>query len=284
MESTLLGKVPLDVLLLIMKSVPDFGTLNSLIRSGKTFHHLWKTNEYGICGPVSKKHFGPLWDDAHRLLLFQWELKRDSENEWDIRKLFGPTNDDKEQEHVGIGILSGGTNVGITESVELLKYAEKIDLGEGKLMLQVQETGEYVYSYASADIMRTDRALLRLWLLLLACGPYWVEMRAELLYRSRRVPLSGHLANTVETHINLSRGQINTNRFLCYSLSELEDMYTTSSAAWYIWSEFPGTIKQGGGHYWEVWGERDNMGVQLKAEMYLWNKIVEARGALAEVR
>lgn len=282
MESTLLRKVHPDILLLIMKSVPDFGTLNSLTRSSKIFHHLWETNEYGICGAISKKHFGPLWDDAHRLLLFQRELKRDSENEWDIRKLFGPTNDDKEQEYVGIGILSGGTNVGITESVELLKYAKKIDLGEGKLILQTRETGEYVYHYGSTDIMRTDRALLRLWLLLLACGPDWVEERAGLLYHSRKISPSVHRADTFETHGG--RARLNAKNFLCYSLGELEDMYTTSIAAWYIWSEFPGTMKQGGGHFWEVWGGRDNMEVQLKAEVHLWNKIVEARGALAEAK
>lgn len=282
MESTLLRKVHPDILLLIMKSVPDFSTLNSLTRTSKIFYRLWETNEYGICGTISKKHFGPLWDDAHRLLLFQRELKRDSENEWDIRKLFGPTNDDKEQEYVGIGILSGGTNVGITESVELLKYAKKIDLGEGKLILQTRETGEYVYHYGSVDIMRTDRALLRLWLLLLACGPDWVEERAGLLYYSRKISLLDHRADTFETHGG--RARLNAKEFLCYSLGELEDMHTTSIAAWYIWSEFPGTMKQGGGHFWEVWGERDNMEVQLKAEVHLWNKIVEARGALAEAK
>lgn len=279
MEPTLLRKLSPDILLLIMKSVPDFGTLNSLVRSSKPFRHLLGVNEYGICGEISKRQFGPLWDDACQLLLFQRELKRDSETEWDIRKLFDPTNGGGE--YVGIGILSGGTKVGIAESVELLKYAKKINLGEGKYTPQARETGGYVYSYAPADVMRTDRALLRLWLLLLACGPDWVEERAVLSYCDRKILPLDHLID--------SGGVVGAYRwrdaraFLRFSLGELEDMYAVSNAAWYIWSESPGTIKQGA-HYWEVWGLWDNLGVQLKANMYLRNKIMECRKTLAQTR
>lgn len=276
MEFTPLKKLSPNILLLIMKSVPDFGALNSLVRSSRLFRRLLEVNEYGICGAISKKLFGPLRDDARQLLFLQCELKRDSETEWDIRKLFEPSNDSDE---LGIGILSGGTKVGIVESVEFLKYAEKINLGEGKLILQAGEYGEYVYSYGSADVMRTDRALLRLWLLLLACGPDWVEERAMMLHRNRKTFDHADSEGVVETHI--SHGHRNTKNFLCYSLGDLEDMWMTSYAAWYIWPGFPGTIKQGGAHYWEVWGERDDTMVQLEAEVHLWNKIVECREALA---
>lgn len=279
MEFTLLKKLSPDILLLIMKSVPDFGTLNSLVRSSRLFRHLLEVNEYGICGAISKKLFGPLWGDARQLLFLQHELKRDSEIEWDIRKLFEPSGGGDE---LGVGILSGGTKVGIAESVEFLKYAERINLGEGKLILQAGEAGEYVYNYPSVDIMRTDRAVLRLWSLLLTCGPDWVEERAMMLHHNHKISHYADSEGVMETHTSYERQNSKTS--LCYSLGDLEDMWTISYAAWYIWSGFPGTIKEGGAHYWEVWEGRDDTMVQLKAEVYLWNKIVECREALAQAK
>lgn len=180
-----MNSLPCELILLVMKSLPDFSSLNSFIRCNQKFNILWKSNEYGICEAISRNQFGILFDDVYQLLVLQHEAKRGMECEWDIRKLF-ETNPDSDPdselypEEIGLGVLKGGTKIGILEAAQLLEDKNMRD----QMTAQVQ--GHESFAKISEIPGAWERGVLRYWIFLVGSVRNWLQTRAVFRYHDRR--------------------------------------------------------------------------------------------------
>lgn len=155
MRNSHLQSLSNELILAIMKMLPTFYDLNSLVRTNKFLSLVFESNQYGVCEKIARNQFGDVWDDANNLLQHGQRLcyfKPSSttrlgstvlhaDSSCPLSPIFlppvpssSPTNGDTEDypghskccgKPVGRGILSGGTKVGLAEAMMLMKFAKR---------------------------------------------------------------------------------------------------------------------------------------------------------------
>lgn len=296
MNTSLLWVTSNDIVLNIMEAAPDFPSLNAITRSCTKFCSLFENHQFGVCESVAKNQFGVLWKEALNLLFYQGKLKRQSEKrqweivnpeiEWGVRKHFW-TQDKYEgnEESIGLGILQGGTRVGIAESVELMNYARR--MASRNVEVVVKNGILWTGHFTPEDRLRSDRAFLRYWLLLLACSSNWDTRRTTVEIHRAQGTLTEYYVEQAGRDVKKKEEDEKNERlvaepFLQYPLCGLEDMLIIGNAkVW--WNQMPGSMEQAGGHYWQRWNESANMLVQLQAERYLEDAILDLRVAMVAI-
>jgi hypothetical protein len=110
-------------LLSLMKSLPDFSSLDSFIHRDQlqygSARSIWRTNEFSICESISKTEFGALWEDAVMLLHQQIESRCHS---FRIPSYY--FGNDR-------GILNGGSKIGFVEVVQMYGNRDMIRCWKG---------------------------------------------------------------------------------------------------------------------------------------------------------
>lgn len=212
------------------------------------------------------------------------------------------TNDDKQHSHghgkccgkpVGQGILSGGVGIGLAEATMLMKFVKR-SVGWKDLVLKhifADKSWKQVRhgirvsdapipdacSITTQESVRIDRALLRYYLLLLACAPDWVIERTNyhllfLNYKSFPSPVSSgendeRAGMTRDEIIESKRRRIEP--FIRYRGRDLSDLYVVGRATVGCCSQLPGTMDQGADHIYERWSNIDDACVQQEADIHI---------------
>lgn len=155
MRNSHLQSLSNELILAIMKMLPTFYDLNSLVRTNKFLGLVFESNQYGVCEKIARNQFGDVWDDANNLLqhgqrlcyfkpssrarLGSTILHADSSRPLPpILLPPAPSSSSKDGDTthcpghskccgkpVGRGILSGGTKIGLAEVTMLMKFAKR---------------------------------------------------------------------------------------------------------------------------------------------------------------
>lgn len=144
-----------ELILAVMKMLPTFYDLNSLVRTNKFFGLVFESNQYGVCEEIARNQFGDVWDDANNLLQHGQRLCHfipsssarigstvlHADFSRPLSPIFlppapssSPTNGNKARcpvhskccgKPVGRGILAGGTKIGLAEATMLMKFTKR---------------------------------------------------------------------------------------------------------------------------------------------------------------
>lgn len=304
-----------ELILAIMRKLHTFHDLNSLIRTNKFLGLVFESNPYGVCGAIARNQFRDVWDDASNLLRHGQRLCRFNPSsslgstplDSPLSPIFLPpqspsTSDDKQHspghgkccgKPTGQGILSGGVGIGLAEATMLMKFVKR-SAGWKDLVLKhifADKSWKQVRhgicvsdvpilntcSITTQESLRIDRALLRYYLLLLACAPDWVIERTNyhllfLNYKSFPSPVSSGEANE---HAGMTRDEIIESKrrriepFIRHRGRDLSDLYVVGRATVGCCSQLPGTMDQGADHIYERWSNIDDACVQQEADIHI---------------
>lgn len=164
-----------ELLLAVIKGLPNFSDLLSIILTHHVFNGVWRTNEFAVCEAISRNHFGPLWDNVRPLLVLQGTLKYHKEPMLGGHILFNECDPE-----LGNGLLEGGTKIGLQEVSQMVpQYHRQLGLWRDEYIKNVLEyTSECPPKWCSIHIValpispdeqfRIDRAILRYWFLLIS--------------------------------------------------------------------------------------------------------------------
>lgn len=287
---------------MVMKLLSSFHDLNSLIRASKIFSLIFKSNQYGVCEVIARSQFRETWDDTNKLLHHQRRVGQLCHAEPCVRTP-SLTAGDKEGSHEhdhgkcnkkpGVGIFEGGTKVGLAEATRLMKFTKRCSLWR-KLVKEhifIDYSWEHISrgipvseisisetcSIAPQESLRIDKAIIRYYLLVLACAPDWVDERKKynLLFSHYNIfsiaiaPVeTGDRASMTQQEL-LDRKRRRADLFLQYQIQEIRDIYVVCKATTGCWSQLPGTMQQGADHTWEQWTNIDDACVQQEAEIHI---------------
>lgn len=304
-----------ELILAIMRKLDTFYDLNSLVRTSKFIGLVFESNPYGVCGAIARNQFRDVWDDASNLLRHGQRLCRfkpsSSLGRTSVDSLLSPiflhpqsssTNDDKQHPHghgeccgkpVGKGILSGGVGIGLAEAKMLMKFVKRSEEWRDLVLKHIFAEKSWkqvrqgirvsdvpipnVCSITTQESVRIDRALLRYYLLLLACAPDWVIERTNyhllfLNYKPFPSPApsgedDGRAGMTRDEIIESKRRRIEP--FIRYRGRDLSDLYVVGRATAGCYSQLPGTMDQGADHIYERWSNIDDACVQQEADIHI---------------
>lgn len=227
-----LAGLPVELKIEILRQLPEFGCVNQLILTDGLFLEIVQKYQYSICESVIKNQLGALWKQARQLLVLQSKLNRAACG--------------YHAEPARLGILEGGSKVGIAEIFQIMSNAREIERVRGSFISVIRPYSiqfgaghipaiDLVYEGLTADnIFRIDRGYYSVWIILLACAP---GVR-ELLERRRIKALKGEGPGknlTIEEELEMhQKRHFNLEEYIQYESreTELEELLWVFGAAW----------------------------------------------------
>lgn len=224
--------LPVELKIEILRQLPEFDCVNQLILTDSLFQEVVQKYQYSICESIIKNQLGALWKQARQLLVLQSKLNRVARG--------------SHAETAGLGILEGGSKVGIAEIFQIMSNAREIGRVRGSFISVIRpysarfDAGhipaiDLVYEGLTADnIFRIDRGYYSVWIILLACAP---GVR-ELLEQRRIKALKGEDLGkdlTIEEELEIhQKGHFNLEEYIQYESreAELEELLWVFGAAW----------------------------------------------------
>ncbi|KAG0133219.1 hypothetical protein HOY82DRAFT_538325 [Tuber indicum] len=147
-----------------MKTLSDHPSLSAMVGRNQESYNVWKTNKFEICWAVCRNNLGGLFDDALML------LKKQSSLGWEPLSPIFRTD--------VLGIMDGGTEIGVPEMNQLYRNRDLVDLWRREFVgncLEYKERygSELAINFSSCqldgdELFRIDRAFYRYSVLVLA--------------------------------------------------------------------------------------------------------------------
>lgn len=262
--------LPIELIIEILRQLPEFSCVNQLILTDNLFLEIVQKYQYFICESVIKNQLGALWKQARQLLVLQSKLNRAA---------CGP-----HAETAGLGILEGGSKIGIAEIFQIMSNAREIGRVRGSFISVIRPYStqfgaghipaiDLVYEGLTADnIFRIDRGYYSVWIILLACAP-GVQ---ELLEQQKIKALKGEGPGkdlTIEEELAIhQKGHFNLEEYIQYESreTELEELLWVFGAAWlfrFLPNLGPGII----GRPYERWcmANEDRLKAEARIQIHL---------------
>lgn len=196
--------VPPELVIQMAMELTTLAALKNFTRAAPYFSQVLELNQFVICEVVVLKDFGPLlWDYAYNLLVQQGRLQKIAEPDiitpFETMSLTNEKEPKKEGEQAKVsldrlGVLAGGTRIGIVEAIELEAYKRRLE--EWKVVwvkehyltpnpypwLTLRDSAfdiSHLGTMTEHDHFRVERAFYRFWLMVMARIPEEIKHYKE---------------------------------------------------------------------------------------------------------